>query len=587
MIKLGTVCLASGSANAAAGGWTADEGEIQWENCGTTKAWHTSTGYGRQIWRPDNPNDVFTKIRVQRTDATNTLFTSGNTLAQESTLAPGCLKNLNNALKIDVDCGESSDPEKVYFKIAEFNWHANSKVFEWKYADSYDNSAALSRKCGVAHNSGGDNPYALGACSSAGHWSNWVIWQSLTGMTVWSGGWNGDAAIIAKIGRFLIGPLDTTTNWPRPGPMSLCVAHTLGSGTELADTANNANGNTVLQGKTCVASNDAAAGFQFFKVNTGTGSDWSTWTVQRNRQNTQSTQNSATGNDIGHCLKRLTQVTSIGTKQDCSTVTNTLQFKYANYGWATQAAIMDDPEVTNIHKEKFKVNNKGGITLLHLPRDAPIGKAYLVLVAEIQELYGWNHTRLKAAKCTPTFVRNLLVAGTALGELTAVTFHARNNTAPFLMGFGNKVLWLPDGNITDAAIAYYTKDVNIPADVSFAVTEAKPGYPKAIQITIGSVKLSVRRPHIPEGRHWQFLNLQVDGLDSLQYSAHEFGGVMGFDSPSEATSKHNTCLSSARKWKGRTEAKDVSLAASSGSILQMISVDSDDDAKPDEDVEQA
>jgi hypothetical protein len=248
---------------------------------------------------------------------------------------------------------------------------------------------------------------------------------------------------------------------------------------------------------------------------------------------------------------------------------------------------MDDPEVTNIHKEKFKVNNKGGITLLHLPREAPIGKAYLVLVAEIQELFGWNHTRLKTAKCTPTFVRNLLVAGTALGELTAVTFHARNNTAPFLMGFGNKVLWLPDGNITDAAISYYTKNVNIPADVSFAVAEAKPGYPKAIHITIGSVRLTVRRPHIPEGRHWQFLNLQVDGLDSLKYAARDFGGVLGFDSPSEATSKHNTCLSSARKWKRRTEPTDVSLAASSGSILQMISVDSDDDAKPDEDLAQA
>ena len=155
------------------------------------------------------------------------------------------------------------------------------------------------------------------------------------------------------------------------------------------------------------------------------------------------------------------------------------------------------------------------------------------------------------------------------------------------MGFGNKVLWLPDGNITDAAISYYTKDVTIPADVSFAVTEAKPGYPKAIHIKIGSVRLSVRRPHIPEGRHWQFLNLQVDGLDSLQYAASDFGGVLGYDSPSEATSKHNTCLSSSRKWKRREETTDVSLAASSGSILQMVSVDSDDDAKPDEDTAQA
>merc|ERR1719181_1367445 len=535
-------------------------------------------------WRMDDANDVFSKIRVQRKNSAAVHDGNNNPGGQ---LAPGCLKAHSGNLLIDVNCGESTDHEKVYFKLAEFNWHGSSAVFEAKYADSYNPTALSSRLCSITGGSA-DSKQTFGACSPTANSQNWVRfqrysdWSAGGGAGLWSHAPAGDA--LTKIGRLLVRSVQAPGGWAMTwNPNGAAISDT----TDSQDTAAN-----LMQASSLIATNNDAAGRQFFKVNTGTGSDWSTWTIQRNQQNTQNYQPSGGANHGGtaanynHCIKRLANA-NIGTHADCTSPTRFMQFKFAAFAWATQAAIMDDPEVTNIHKEKFKVNNKGGITLLHLPRDAPIGKAYLVLVAEIQELYGWNHTRLKAAKCTPTFVRNLLVAGTALGELTAMTFHARNNTAPFLMGFGNKVLWLPDGNITDAAIAYYTKDVNIPADVSFAVTEAKPGYPKAIQITIGSVKLSVRRPHIPEGRHWQFLNLQVDGLDSLQYSAHDFGGVMGFDSPSEATSKHNTCLSSARKWKGRTEAKDVSLAASSGSILQMISVDSDDDAKPDEDVAQA
>jgi len=237
------------------------------------------------------------------------------------------------------------------------------------------------------------------------------------------------------------------------------------------------------------------------------------------------------------------------------------------------------PRSRTFTKEKFKVNNKGGITLLHLPRTAPIGKAYLVLVAEIQELYGADTNTGKSKSCAPTFVRNNLITGTALGHLTAVTFHARNNTAPFLMGFRKRLTWLPDGKITEAAITHYTKDVEIPADVSFAINPPTEGYLRAINLMIGSVTLTVRRPHIPEGKHWQFLNFQVNGLDSLKYNQHDFGGVLGFDSPSRATSKHNTCLSSTRKWKKAAQ-QDVSLAAVDDSMLQMVGIDSDEDMEP-------
>eukprot|EP00747_Dinoflagellata_sp_TGD_P135021 gnl/TRDRNA2_/TRDRNA2_175402_c0_seq1.p1 gnl/TRDRNA2_/TRDRNA2_175402_c0~~gnl/TRDRNA2_/TRDRNA2_175402_c0_seq1.p1 ORF type:complete len:519 (+),score=30.65 gnl/TRDRNA2_/TRDRNA2_175402_c0_seq1:80-1636(+) len=257
------------------------------------------------------------------------------------------------------------------------------------------------------------------------------------------------------------------------------------------------------------------------------------------------------------------------------------------------AAIQDDPEITNVHGEHFKINDKGGITLLHIPREAPTGDAFLVMVAEIQELAQKGRQRRRkrhhSQNCIPTYVRNLLITGTALGDLKVLTFHARNKTAPFLFGFGKLLKWLPDGAISNAAMRYYTKTLAIPKNISLFITEDEPGYPSAIDIKIGRGCVTVRRPHIPEGKHFQFLNIEVNELDSFNYSLNDYGGVLGVDMPS-APINTGTCLSSKRKWRKHKKHRhpSISLAALPAPILQGVEIDSDADMQSDgDDIEES
>eukprot|EP00747_Dinoflagellata_sp_TGD_P062905 gnl/TRDRNA2_/TRDRNA2_153222_c0_seq1.p1 gnl/TRDRNA2_/TRDRNA2_153222_c0~~gnl/TRDRNA2_/TRDRNA2_153222_c0_seq1.p1 ORF type:complete len:201 (-),score=14.29 gnl/TRDRNA2_/TRDRNA2_153222_c0_seq1:109-621(-) len=132
--------------------------------------------------------------------------------------------------------------------------------------------------------------------------------------------------------------------------------------------------------------------------------------------------------------------------------------------------------------------------------------------------------------------------------MSALTFHAQNASSPFLMGFGKPIHWLADHEITPEAVSEYTQMFAHHEGVSIHLTtdEERPGSPKAINVKIGNVTVAVTRPHVPEGRNWQFLNLQVSGLDSLGYPLADVGGVMGPDSPRRSKSK-STCLSSTRK----------------------------------------
>eukprot|EP00747_Dinoflagellata_sp_TGD_P130256 gnl/TRDRNA2_/TRDRNA2_174805_c2_seq5.p1 gnl/TRDRNA2_/TRDRNA2_174805_c2~~gnl/TRDRNA2_/TRDRNA2_174805_c2_seq5.p1 ORF type:complete len:229 (+),score=25.14 gnl/TRDRNA2_/TRDRNA2_174805_c2_seq5:84-770(+) len=188
------------------------------------------------------------------------------------------------------------------------------------------------------------------------------------------------------------------------------------------------------------------------------------------------------------------------------------------------------------------------MTLIHIPVYKSLSEASLVMVAEIQELFGTNHTHHHGPRrCIRTYMRNLLIAGTELGELRALTFHSRNRTAPFLLGFGNQLLWLPDGRITDTVVSEYIKRLNIRTNVSIEITpdEKNVGSPKAIHAKIGAIKVTVSRPHVAEGKNWQFFNLQVQGLDSGQYLFRDIGGVLGSDSPPKKQQKW-TCVSARR-----------------------------------------
>eukprot|EP00747_Dinoflagellata_sp_TGD_P142750 gnl/TRDRNA2_/TRDRNA2_176286_c3_seq8.p1 gnl/TRDRNA2_/TRDRNA2_176286_c3~~gnl/TRDRNA2_/TRDRNA2_176286_c3_seq8.p1 ORF type:complete len:189 (+),score=19.32 gnl/TRDRNA2_/TRDRNA2_176286_c3_seq8:1-567(+) len=177
-------------------------------------------------------------------------------------------------------------------------------------------------------------------------------------------------------------------------------------------------------------------------------------------------------------------------------------------------------------------------------------------------------------------MRNLLIAGTVLGKLTVVTFHARNSTAPFLIGLGDHLIWLPDGKITESALSHYVQMQAPGTNVSITITPDKPGSPEAIHVSVGMLTVTVRRPHVPEGQHWQFLNMEVTGLDSLQYPIESIGGALGIDSPSGAKGKAKWyCARAKRKSKPRIISEHVVALAESpdSTVLQEVSIDGDAD----------
>eukprot|EP00747_Dinoflagellata_sp_TGD_P142744 gnl/TRDRNA2_/TRDRNA2_176286_c3_seq20.p1 gnl/TRDRNA2_/TRDRNA2_176286_c3~~gnl/TRDRNA2_/TRDRNA2_176286_c3_seq20.p1 ORF type:complete len:182 (+),score=11.69 gnl/TRDRNA2_/TRDRNA2_176286_c3_seq20:1-546(+) len=174
-------------------------------------------------------------------------------------------------------------------------------------------------------------------------------------------------------------------------------------------------------------------------------------------------------------------------------------------------------------------------------------------------------------------MRNLLIAGTVLGKLTVVTFHARNSTAPFLIGLGDHLIWLPDGKITESALSHYVQMQAPGTNVSITITPDKPGSPEAIHVSVGMLTVTVRRPHVPEGQHWQFLNMEVTGLDSLQYPIESLGGVLGADLPSRALPKHK-CVHVRRKHKPSEHVVSLEETPQSPvSTLQEVSINSDAD----------
>eukprot|EP00747_Dinoflagellata_sp_TGD_P130250 gnl/TRDRNA2_/TRDRNA2_174805_c2_seq20.p1 gnl/TRDRNA2_/TRDRNA2_174805_c2~~gnl/TRDRNA2_/TRDRNA2_174805_c2_seq20.p1 ORF type:complete len:451 (+),score=42.10 gnl/TRDRNA2_/TRDRNA2_174805_c2_seq20:106-1458(+) len=269
------------------------------------------------------------------------------------------------------------------------------------------------------------------------------------------------------------------------------------------------------------------------------------WRVQRNQANNAAATNSNMAAQI-HCLQYKPDSNQLQINPDCQSVDHaTMLFRLTTS--TTAVALNDDPEVTNVKGEHFKIDTKGCMTLIHLPRYKSLSEALLVMVAEISELSGTHHNHHGPRRCVRTYMRNLLITGTALGELSALTFHARNKTAPFLMGFGNKLLWLPDGRITTAVVAEYIKLLNLHTNVSIEITpdEKRVGSPKAIHVKIDAINVTVSRPHVAEGKNWQFFNLQVQGLDSGQYLFRDIGGVLGSDSPPKKQQKW-TCVSARR-----------------------------------------
>eukprot|EP00747_Dinoflagellata_sp_TGD_P130416 gnl/TRDRNA2_/TRDRNA2_174828_c7_seq21.p1 gnl/TRDRNA2_/TRDRNA2_174828_c7~~gnl/TRDRNA2_/TRDRNA2_174828_c7_seq21.p1 ORF type:complete len:498 (-),score=48.52 gnl/TRDRNA2_/TRDRNA2_174828_c7_seq21:79-1572(-) len=373
-----------------------------------------------------------------------------------------------------------------------------------------------------------------------------------------------------------------------------------------------ANSTVDVWWQNCTCINGAAeestlcTGKQLLKQRTSDNNGFGIWTFQRNNLNSAAT-DTAEEDFVEHCLAyRSHNATSNGTgtttngtlfvKANCSGGANVDHHNFFRIQCAS-IVMRNDPEVVNLKGEHFKVATTGGVTLLHIPREAPTSRATLVMVGDIEELEG----AVPQKNCTPGFLRHLLITGTSLGELTALTFHARNNSSPFVMGFGNHLQWISDGNITQDAISEYTDKIGLPRDVSIAVNPGtRPGSPKEIRVQIGAVAVVVSRPQTRGGGRWPFLNLRVNGLQTLQQRYQNIGGALGFDSPPSSSSSggsKQTCLSSSRtfdyshqtrKHARVAQARQPVLAhvqeAKPVSTLQEVAIRSDSDYEATDDV---
>eukprot|EP00747_Dinoflagellata_sp_TGD_P130429 gnl/TRDRNA2_/TRDRNA2_174828_c7_seq9.p1 gnl/TRDRNA2_/TRDRNA2_174828_c7~~gnl/TRDRNA2_/TRDRNA2_174828_c7_seq9.p1 ORF type:complete len:482 (-),score=38.72 gnl/TRDRNA2_/TRDRNA2_174828_c7_seq9:218-1663(-) len=356
-----------------------------------------------------------------------------------------------------------------------------------------------------------------------------------------------------------------------------------------------ANSTVDVWWQNCTCINGAAeestlcTGKQLLKQRTSDNNGFGIWTFQRNNLNSAAT-DTAEEDFVEHCLAyRSHNATSNGTgtttngtlfvKANCSGGANVDHHNFFRIQCAS-IVMRNDPEVVNLKGEHFKVATTGGVTLLHIPREAPVSKAVLVLVADIQELEGKpQFTTINAKPCAKTYVRHLLVTGRALGELTALTFHARNQSAPFMMGFGNHLQWIQDGEMTQEKISEQTLRIGYPNNVSIIVIPSKhnPGTPKRIDIKIGAVTLTVSSPHTQRGKNWHWINLDVNGLEELSHTYQEIGGVLGSDSPRDNGAK--TCLNHAKK---KTIGKLInSPSGGSQAITQLMEVGINTDSEED------
>eukprot|EP00747_Dinoflagellata_sp_TGD_P130421 gnl/TRDRNA2_/TRDRNA2_174828_c7_seq26.p1 gnl/TRDRNA2_/TRDRNA2_174828_c7~~gnl/TRDRNA2_/TRDRNA2_174828_c7_seq26.p1 ORF type:complete len:469 (-),score=41.52 gnl/TRDRNA2_/TRDRNA2_174828_c7_seq26:142-1548(-) len=320
-----------------------------------------------------------------------------------------------------------------------------------------------------------------------------------------------------------------------------------------------ANSTVDVWWQNCTCINGAAeestlcTGKQLLKQRTSDNNGFGIWTFQRNNLNSAAT-DTAEEDFVEHCLAyRSHNATSNGTgtttngtlfvKANCSGGANVDHHNFFRIQCAS-IVMRNDPEVVNLKGEHFKVATTGGVTLLHIPREAPVSKAVLVLVADIQELEGKpQFTTINAKPCAKTYVRHLLVTGTALGKLNILTFHSRNRTSPFMIGFGNPLHWIADGHITQDAISQQTLTKNV--SIIVMPSKRKLGSPKEIRLKMGAVSMTVSSPHTPKGKDWHWLNLQVTGLEELSHTYGEIGGVLGSDSP--RASSQNKCLENARR----------------------------------------
>jgi hypothetical protein len=245
------------------------------------------------------------------------------------------------------------------------------------------------------------------------------------------------------------------------------------------------------------------------------------------------------GDNVNKCLVRATINLA---RADC--VDDGTDQLLLMVGWTAPSA-SDDPRIVNIKGQKYDVPFVGAATLLHVPRGAETSQAALVVLGDIQPiskvrpLSGPKAKNLKQS-CPKTYVRHLMVMGSLLGNLSSLSFQARDGSTPFMMRMGEGML-VTDGQFTSEVIEANLKKFGNPADVSITVTHQRglpKGSPEAVNLKVGKAVLTIKRPEMRKGKHFEWMNLGVNGLRTLNYDMNDIGGLLGSDEYTGKEEKH-------------------------------------------------
>lgn len=196
-----------------------------------------------------------------------------------------------------------------------------------------------------------------------------------------------------------------------------------------------------------------------------------------------------------------------------------------------KAAMEGDPHVTNIRGEAFDVLREGIMDVIVLPRGAsptsPIH--HLTVQAKI--------ARASKKMCEATFIEQVSAIGTWLGQGNEITIDSGTlrDMTPLRLKLGNANQWIDWEKVHHVLNADATE---IPTTTISSSRDEEKHPTIHVTFDIGGQEDISIQVSLYQHKHFSFLNLSVDGLESYET---EVGGILGMDSHALAATPDVEC----------------------------------------------
>jgi hypothetical protein len=208
-----------------------------------------------------------------------------------------------------------------------------------------------------------------------------------------------------------------------------------------------------------------------------------------------------------------------------------------------------DPHVTNIRGEAFDVLREGTMDVVVLPRGASPTSPFHHLTVQAQI------ARASKKMCEATFIEQVSAFGTWLGQGNEITIDSGTlrDMTPLRLKLGNSNQW------TDWEEVHHVLNADaseIPKTTISSSRDEEKHPTIRVAFAIGGQEDISILVSLYQHKHFSFLNLSVDGLES--YEA-EVGGILGMDSHALAATPDVECE---YKFERVDQAEGIEMAAS-------------------------